>query len=257
VYRDVASNLDEHDRAVGSILIVEQLVDECEREAATARRTEVAQAARWQAIGRLHDGLRDTWRLLERARADLVRRGANTVAYDELSPHARRAATNVGSDGALDTRALEDARAALESLKLAVPGTDWRAIATRTQGLVDAPIGRRRRQRWPIAAGVFGLVLVLVTWGLAIRPVHKRDPRAAMRQELSQIADQRKIKIAELQVMLGADCLPAQAHELVRLLVLDGRVDDARTFGDGYETRCGDDEVVEHWANAPRPPIRY
>jgi len=263
VYRDLASGLDEHDRAVGSILIVEQLVESCTEEVALARQPEAAPAARWQAIGRFHDDIQEIWRHMDRARDDLARRGSNTVAFDEMRPHARRATTNAEADGTLearpiDTRPLDDARAALEMLVLAVPGTDWKAIAKRTQGLVAAaPIARRRRQRWGIAGVVAGLALAMTTWMFAITPTKKPDRRAAMRQELVQIAEQRKVKIAELEVELGSNCVPTQAHELVRLLVLDGQIDQARAFGGSYIGRCGEDSVVDHWANAPRPRPRY
>jgi hypothetical protein len=257
VYRDLASGLDEHDRAVGSILIVEQLVEACSQEVLLARQPEAAPAARWQAIGRFHDDLHEIWRHMDRARDDLARRGSNTVAFDEMRPHARRASTDVENESALDARPLDDARAALEALVLAVPGTDWKAIAKRTQGLVEAPIARRRRQRWGIAGVVAGVAFVMTTWIFAITPTKKPDPRAAMRQELVQIAEQRKVKIAELEVELGTSCAPAQAHELVRLLVLDGQIDQARAFGESYTERCGDDSIVEHWANAPRPRPRY
>jgi hypothetical protein len=257
VYRDLASGLDEHDRAVGAILIVEQLVESCHREVALAGDEQGAPTARWQAVGRFHDALHDIWRHMDRAREDLARRGANTVAYDEQRPHARRAATDVGNDVNLETAPLDDARAALEALVLAVPGTDWKAIEKRTQGLVDAPIAHRRRQRWAIAGVVAGLGLAIVTWGFAITPSKRPDPQAAMHQELVQIAEQRKVKIAELEVALGAACLPDRAHDLMRLLVLDGRIDDARAYGDSYTQRCGDDPVVAHWAKAPRPRPRY
>jgi hypothetical protein len=256
VYRDVASGLDEHDRAVGSILIVEQLVDTCALEAELSRRDDVPPPTRWQAIGRFHDAIHDVWRLMDRARDDLARRGANTVAYDELRPRARRAPSKVDERGDLDTNPLDDARAALEALMLAVPGTDWKAIATRTQGLVAAPIARRRRQRWSITAVIAGLALAMVTWGFAITPPKKPDPRVAMHKELVQIAKQRKVRIAQLEALLGPDCVPSKAHELMRLLVLDGQIDDARAFADGYAERCGEDQVVEHWASAPRPDLR-
>ena len=259
MYRDVASGLDEHDRAVGTLLIVEQLVDTCGDDVATARQADLAPPVRWQAISHLHDALDDLWRHMDRARDDLARRGANVVAYDELRPHARRATTDVGDNGSVDSGPLDDARAAHAALVLAVPGTDWKGIAARTQGLVEvaAPMARHRRQRWAIFGVVTGLLFAMVTWVFAITPTKKPDRQAAMRNELAQIADQRKLKIAELEVMLGNACVPAQAHELMRLLVLDGRTDDARAFADGYTERCGDDAVVEHWANAPRPRPRY
>jgi hypothetical protein len=40
---------------------------------------------------------------------------------------------------------------------------------------------------------------------------------------------------------------PAGAHELARLLVMDGRWPAVRRFADGYEQRCGDDPIVRTW----------
>ena len=97
------------------------------------------------------------------------------------------------------------------------------------------------------------VVLAVFSWFAAIVPEHKVDRRQAMREELADIAQQRKVKIEELRGTLGNRCEPAQAHDLVKLLVLDGRIADARDFGTDYVLRCGEDTVVEHWAHAPRP----
>lgn len=255
MYRDTSQALDEHDRAVGALLIGEALIDDCDRAAVRARGGAAADAhARWRAIADVHDTYPEIWRYLDRARRVLATRGANTAAYDELRPHAARAATDSESEGeSLDTRALEEARRALEQLKLAVPGADWDAIAARTEGLARSPLARRRRQRAALA-GVIGVcAFVFVGWLIAIVPEHKQSQREVMRGELHVVEQQRKLKIATLTGALDQRCAPAEAHELVRLLVQDGRGGDARTFADDYTGRCGEDPVIDHWAHAPRP----
>ncbi|MGE5183639.1 MAG: hypothetical protein ACM31C_16320 [Acidobacteriota bacterium] len=257
MYRDAAQELDEHDRAVGAILIGEALLDDCDRAVALAREDAVARTHDcWRAIVDAHDAFPEVWRHLDRARRVLAARGGNTAAYDERRPHARRAATDPGLDGerALDAGAIDDARRAIAELKLAVPGADWDAIAARTQGLVRSPLVRRRRQRIGIAAIVGAFSLAVAGWLLAIVPEHHPSQRELMRDELQVISQQRKLKIVSLQGELGGRCdAPQQAHELMRLLVLDGRGADASQFASGYVARCGDDPVVDHWAHAPRP----
>ena len=255
MYRDTAHELDEHDRAVGAILIGEALLDDCDRAVSLAREQAIAHE-RWRAIIDAHDAFPEIWRHLDRARRVLASRGGNTAAYDELRPHARRAATDPGLDGerAIDAGAIDDARRAIEELKLAVPGADWDAIAARTQGLVASPLVRRRRQRIGIAAVVAVTAFVIVGWLLAIVPEHRPSQRERMRDELTVVVQQRKLKIVSLQGEVGVRCdAPQQAHELMRLLVLDGRGLDASEFASGYVARCGDDPVVDHWAHAPRP----
>jgi len=193
---------------------------------------------------------------LDRARRVLARRGGNTARYDEMRPHARRAASDPGLDGerAVDTSALEDARRALEELKLAVPGADWAAIATRTQGLVRAPlVAKKRKQRLAIAGVLAGFSLAVAGWLVAIVPVHHRSRREVMRDELRVVDQQRKLKIVSLAGGLGDRCAPDEAHELMKLLVLDGRGLDARAFASDYTARCGTDSVIDHWAHAPLP----
>jgi hypothetical protein len=257
VYRDTSQELDEHDRAVGAILIGEAIIDDCDRAFIRARdHHEAPQQERWRAIADVHDAYPEIWRHLDRARRVLANRGANTAAYDELRPHARRAAVDPGLDGerALDSAAFDDARRALEELKLAVPGADWDAIAARTQGLVRAPlVARKRRQRLAVA-GVIGVFAIAVTgWLFAIIPEHRQSRREAMRDELRVVDQQRKLKIVALEGGLGARCAPDEAHELMRLLVLDGRGLDARAFATDYTSRCGTDSVIDHWAHAPLP----
>ena len=248
MYRDTASVLDEHDRAVGAILIGEALIDAVDEAAVRSRATD-APHQRWRAFAEAGDAYPEIWRHLDRARRLLARRGANTAGYDELRPHAPKFAAR-GDE--IDRGALDEAKRAIDELKLAVPGADWDAIAARTTGLVNAPLSRRS-QRVFAGAVIGAVVLAILAWFAAIAPHHKTSRREAMHDELAEIAQQRKLKIAELSDTLGDGCERASAEELVKLLVLDGRVSDARDFGARYVQRCGEDIVVEHWAHAPRP----
>src|SRR5688500_1242763 len=118
MYRDSANALDERDRAVGAILISEQLVDACERAATIIRRPEtLTNHDRWRTITDVHDTYPEIWRHLDRARSLLATRGANTARYDELRPRATRAPTNAEATD-IDKAALDDARRAIEDLKL-------------------------------------------------------------------------------------------------------------------------------------------
>lgn len=252
MYRDSANALDEHDRAVGALLISEALIDECEKARVTIRSPETDRNERWRTITGVHDTYPEVWRHLDRARALLASRGANTASYDELRPHARRAPMNAdGTD--IDTDALEDARRAVEDLKLAVPGADWAGIRERTAGLVDARLARPRGQRTIVLAMISLFVTALLAWLIAIIPERKLDRREAMRRELSEVAGQRKVRIALVRVELGLNCDVERARELAKLLALDGRTAEARSFGLDYISRCGDDSVVDNWAHAPVP----
>jgi hypothetical protein len=257
MYRDSATALDERDRAVGAMLIAEAIIEDCDRAVVRSRDREAVQEQdRWRAIAGVHDAYPEIWRHLDRARRVLAQRGGNTAHYDELRPHARRAASNPGLDGerALDTTALDGARRALEELKLAVPGADWAAIAARTQGLVRLPlVARQRRQRLAIGGMLAAFALAVTGWVFAIVPEHHRSQRETMRDELRVVDQQRKLKIVALEGGIGDRCAPDEAHELMKLLVLDGRGLDARTFASDYTTRCGSDTVIEHWAHAPLP----
>jgi hypothetical protein len=253
MYRDASATFDERDRAVGAILIGEALIASCERARA------IGQAdgpSAWRAIRDAHDDFPEIWRSLDRARQILARRGINVTGYDELRPHVRTRLATGGddADGArVDPAALEDARRATGELKLAVSGTDWAAIEQRTMGLVRAPLLRHRRNRWIAGALVMLFTVAVLAWISAMVPHKKPDRRAAMRRELAQIAQQRRIKIIELQHSLGERCDPAQAHELTKQLVMDGRGADARRFAAAYTAHCGQDLAVLRWANAPHP----
>jgi len=90
-------------------------------------------------------------------------------------------------------------------------------------------------------------------WLFAIVPVHKPDPKAQLRKELDEIISERRDRIATLAFETAVSCDLDRARELSRLLVMDGRGDDAKHFGGGFTHRCGEDSVVTAWANAPRP----
>ena len=251
MYRDHATSLDEHDRAVGAILIGEALVDDCERAAVQLRRSD-SEAERWRAVTEIHDAYPEIWRHLDRARRVLSTRGANTTGYDDLRPLARRAPTS-GDDSEIDRSVLDDAKRAIAELKLAVPGAEWDAIAARTNGLVHAPLGRRRSYRLVIAGSVVAFALATLSWFAAIVPERRPGRYDEMRREIAQIQQDRKAKIEELRAVLGDRCAPAVIHELMKQLVLDGRGPDAKVLATEYSGRCGDDPIVEHWARAPRP----
>jgi len=252
MYRDSAQSLDEYDRAVGAILIGEALTDHCDRAAQRVGVSATPPQDRWRAVHEVHDTYPEIWRHLDRARRELARRGANTIAYDHLRPHVRRAATD--SEAKVDGEALDAAKRAIAELKLAVPGADWKAIAARTAGLVHLPLrDKRSNQRLVVGTVVTMFVLALAAWLIAIIPEHRPNRHETMRRELVGITHERKSRIDFLHAELGDRCMPAAAHDLVRLMVLDGRTSDAKEFGAAYVARCGSDAVVEDWANAPRP----
>jgi hypothetical protein len=253
MYRDSANALDERDRAVGAILIGEALVDECRRAATLiAASHSLSHNERWRTITDVHDTYPEIWRHLDRARSLLATRGANTARYDELRPRAHRAPTN--AEGAIDNAALDDARRAIEDLKLAVPGADWKAINDRTNHLLDKPLARAKGQRAVIATILVLFVFAVVGWAVAIIPEKKVNRREAMRRELSEISQQRKLRIEMVRVELGQRCDVERAREFAKLLAMDGRTVEANYFGMDYLSRCGDDEVVDNWAHAPKPP---
>jgi hypothetical protein len=251
MYRDAPTALDERDRAVGAILIGEALLASCER-ARVIGQSEGPHA--WRAIREAHDDFPEIWRSLDRARAELARRGVNVTGYDELRPHARTRLTSPGPDAEVvlvDPDALDDARRATDQLKLAVPGADWAAIDQRTCGLVHAPLIHRRRNRLILCGFAAMFLLGVLVWSASLVPHRKPDPSAVVRREIAGMAQQRKIKIIALQASLIDRCDPPAAHELAKQLVMDGRGADARQFAALYAERCGADPVVARWAAAP------
>jgi hypothetical protein len=252
MYRDSANALDEHDRAVGAILIGEALIDECEKARANVQRSDLDRNERWRTITGVHDTYPEVWRHLDRARSLLASRGANTASYDDMRPHARPAPTNAEGTEIVKA-ALDDARRAAEDLKLAVPGTDWIAIRKRTAGLLEARITRPRTQRTVVLVLLSLFITSLLAWLIALIPEHRVNRRESMRRELSQVASQRKVRIEFVRMELGLRCDVGRARELTKLLALDGRAPDAKRFGIDYMSRCGDDETVDNWAHAPTP----
>ncbi len=253
MYRDSANALDESDRAVGAILIGEAMLAQCERAVDRVRDPHAHE--RWRAMREIHDDYPEIWRQLDRARAVLAARGGNTTAYEEMRPHVRPSliVPNDAHETAVDPEALDDARRAVAELKLCVPGADWKAIARRTTELVEMP-QLHRRHRLAVGTILSVLTLAVVTWFVAITPEKKQDRAEAMRHEIAEIANQRKVRIDILASAVGDRCNASLAHEYVKLLVMDGRGHDAEMFADRYTGRCGEDTVVENWANAPRPP---
>jgi hypothetical protein len=256
MYRDAPADLDERDRAVGAILIGEALLASCEHARVLGRS---AGPQAWRAIRDAHDEFPEIWHSLDRARAVLARRGVNVTGYDELRPHVR---THLGGPGSadpdgdaevvlVDPVALDDARRATDALRLAVPGADWAAIEQRTSGLVHAPLVHRRRNRLVLGGAVAVFAVVIGAWLASLAPRDKPDRRDALRRELAEITQHRKIRIIALQASLLDRCDPPAAHELARQLVMDGRGLDARRFAVLYADRCGNDPVVDRWASAP------
>jgi hypothetical protein len=209
----------------------------------------------WRAIRDAHDDFPEIWRSLDQARLVLARRGINVAGYDELRPRVRTRLATAGEDDAVhvDPEALDDARRATHELKLAVPGADWAAIDQRTTGLVRLPLLSRRRSRLIAGGLIAAFAIGVLSWASAITPYKKPDRAVAMRRELADIAQQRRIRIIELTSALGSRCEIHEARELAKLMVMDGRGPDAKVFAASYAARCGDDEVLVRWANAPRP----
>jgi len=254
MYRDSATLLDEHDRAVGAILIGEALAAGCDRAASRASADDTPRAERWRAVADANDAYPEIWRHLDRARRVLAARGANTAKFDELRPCAPRSVTS--SDGAgepaIDPAALDEARRAIAELKLALPGAEWDAIEKRTDGLVRVPLSRHRRNRISLLVVLTVFGFALATWIVAIMPHSKVSHDEERRRELQGIATQRTLRIGELLVLdPAARCDTPRAQELARLLAQDGQGESARAFGRDFGARCGADPIVARWANAP------
>ncbi len=248
MYRAVVSTaLDERDRAVGAILIGEALLASCEQ---AQRIGEPGTPEAWRTIRDAHDQFPEIWRQFDRARRVLAQRGIAVPGYDELRPTVRvHLATGDDDSVRVDAAALDDARCAADELRLAVPGADWAAIEKRTRGLVAAPLTRQKRNRLIVGSLVIPFTLAVCAWVHGLVPDKKIDHGADMRRELADIAQQRRIKIVELQRTLdGKHCQPPTAHELSKQLVMDGRRDDADAFVIQYTSECGEDPEVVKWA---------
>jgi hypothetical protein len=254
MYRDSAHRPADHDRAVGAIQIADGLLADC--TAASARITGSERQERWAAVRTLHDGYPELWNQLDTARRILAARGANTTGYDELRRQVSPQAAIASMDGsrALDAEILDDARRAVEELRLAMPGADWQELDARARKLGATRLARRGRL---VFAGLgIGFVLAFSVWGSGMMPTIRTSAAEQMRAELAQVVDERRDRIDELSKGIGDVCDRPRVLELMKLYVMDGRFEDARAYADSYETRCGEDMAVRKWANAPKPKRR-
>lgn len=263
MYRDDATALDEHDRAVGAILIGETMVSQCERAASQIIGAHHAsESERWRAMRQAQDDYVEIWRQLDRAKKLLEARGANTMGYEELRPHVRPAFATADGDlaKAVDIDVLDDVRRAIEQLKLAVPGADWKAIHKRTDELAVQPQLRRRHRlvTTGIVAGVLASVSAFM-WPMEQAAYVDPDDeiRAAVRQEIADLAIERKAKIeaAATAAFAGDGCNRMEAVDYVKLLATDGQRDAANAFADSYTIRCGEDGAIRTWAKVRAKPL--
>jgi hypothetical protein len=252
MYRDGAHEVDEHDRAVGAILIGESLLAQCEHAAKRFREPHALD--RWTTLRDAQDAYPEIWRQLDRAQQVLAARGANTAGYENLRPHVRASLVpgDDDSDQNVDPEALDDVRRAIAALKLAVPGADWGAIDKRTSVLVDDPALKKRRLR-----SIFVVLAILTAlgaiWVIAAMPEKKVSERELMRRELAEVRRERQVEINALAHAAEMTCFAPSAQEYVKLLVFDGRRKDAAAFADDYIARCGKDKIIEKWAEFARP----
>jgi hypothetical protein len=254
VYRDHAHRPADHDRAVGAIQIADGLIADC--AAAAGRLGGPERQGRWSAVRTLHDGYPELWNQLDAARGILAARGANTAGYDELRAQVSPTLAIASLDGSrsIDGIVLDDARRALEELRLAMPGADWQEIDARSRRLAATRL--ERRGRLVIAALICGSVLAFSVWGASMIPSRRPSAAALMRDELAQVVVERRTRIVELSSEVRDGCDRPRVLELLRLFVMDGRFEAAKAFGDSYEERCGEDMAVRKWANAPKPRRR-
>jgi hypothetical protein len=254
MYRDRALRPADHDRAVGAIQIADGLLADC--VAAAARLGGPERHERWSAVRTLHDGYPELWNQLDAARGVLAARGANTTGYDELRAQVNPTLAIGSLDGsrAIDAVILDDARRAIEELRLAMPGADWQEIDARARKLAATRL--ERRGRLVIAGLVSGFVLTFSVWGSSMILSRRPSAAAQMRGELAQVVVERRTRIVELTSTTRDGCDRPRVLELLRLFVMDGRFETAKAFGDSYEDRCGEDMAVRKWANAPKPKRR-
>ncbi|HSK05015.1 MAG TPA: hypothetical protein VK932_27390 [Kofleriaceae bacterium] len=254
MYRDSAHRPADHDRAVGAIQIADGLIADCTAAAALFGGPE--RHDRWTAVRTLHDGYPELWNQLDGARRILAARGANTAGYDELRGDVSPllAVANLDGSRALDPALLDDARRALEELRLAMPGADWQEIDAQSRRLAATRIARRGRL---VFAGIVcGAVLAFSVWGTALMPRYRPTASTHMRVELTQVVVERRARIDELSGLIDEVCDRPHVLELLKLYVMDGRFDDARAYADRYETQCGEDSLVRKWGHAPKPKRR-
>lgn len=251
MYRDRSTDLDEHDRAVGAIQIADAVLADCTRFAARLagpERPERSDAAR-----SLHELYPEIWLQLDSARKLLAARGANTTGYDELRADVVPVLPVRDRIDEIDRAVLDDARRAIEELRLAVPGADWNGIEERTRGLLGTKLAMRGG-RLKLVGVITAFALAVATWAAASVPEEQPDPDAELQLELARVIDERAARIEALQVSLRDTCNPPRdAYELMRLLVEDARYEDARVYAADYTARCGENLVVLQWAKLAKP----
>ena len=109
-----------------------------------------------------------------------------------------------------------------------------------------------RRQLLPVVGIVILVGFTLANAAANMLPSGRPTKAEVLRAERDEIVMERRAKIAQLQLTRDTCHVPS-AHELARLLAMDGQGAAAATFADAYEARCGADPVVRHWGDAPRP----
>lgn len=246
MYRDDSTLLDEHDRAVGAIQIADGLIGAC----MNASKQLTSAEHRWRAVNEIQDEYAEVWRQLDSARRLLASRGANTMQYDEAREDVVPVLT-VRDDG-VDTKPLDDARRAIEALRLAMPGADWKGIEARTRRLTTGLSFERRGQRIAFAGVVIVFLLAVGTWAASTISTPRPDPRIEariqMKKELAVVVDERKERIEQLALLIGGRCDRKNVMEYVKLLVMDGQYEMASGYGEDYSARCGEDPEVMKWS---------
>ena len=252
MYRDDSTLLDEHDRAVGAIQIADGLIEDC----MSASKRLASAEHHWSAVREIHDDYAEVWLQLDTARRLLAARGANTIGYDELREKVRPVLAV--RDSGIDTKPIEDARRAIDELRLAMPGADWKAIDARTRGLASTSFVRKG-QYLTYAAVALVFSMAVTTWAASTIAEQPVDPRVAqrmeMKRELAVVVDERKERIDQLQLLIGGRCDRPHVMEYMKLLVMDGQWEDAHVYGTDYSIRCGDDPEVKKWARMAKKKL--
>ena len=109
---------------------------------------------------------------------------------------------------------------------------------------------RARGQVLPIVVIVTVVLFTLTSAAANLILSHRPTPAQLRAEEISIVVDQRRVRIGELRT-IGEKCEPQAAHELARLLAMDGQWREAHDYADRYELRCGADFVVRGWGDAP------
>ena len=239
MYRDTASTLDEHDRAVGAILIGEALVETCEQAQAVERSPRLHDS--WRAFAEasvLSRGLAPPRPRAQGARAARPQhrrlRRAAAARRRSRSPAARRSTARRSTK--------RSARSASSSSRCPAP--------TGTRSRLAPPASSARRSRAEQQQRSSSARPPVALLGARVSRRSSRAPADAPRgdaRRTRQIAQQRKLKIPRSCGSRWARVASRPRRtSLVKLLVLDGRGPDAKAFGADYVVRCGEDEVVEH-----------